>query len=128
MARGSRNGAETLEAYGSEQYADDLGIDILDGDIELQRTTIAGSGYGTAFSGGKDSLLQAAMLFEFTERPLSWSRRPPRFRHFPITRHDGDDMFSMRSRHAATLSSSKCIVISVAPGTMDLHGLAIGYP
>ena len=65
-----RNGAETLEAYGSEQYADDLGIDILDGDVEVQRTTIAGSGYGTAFSGGKDSLLQAAMLFEFTERPL----------------------------------------------------------
>jgi hypothetical protein len=65
-----RNGAATLEANGSGQYADDLGIDILDGDIELQRTTITGSGYGTAFSGGKDSLLQAAMLFELTERPL----------------------------------------------------------
>jgi hypothetical protein len=65
-----RNGVDTLEANGPGQYADDLGIDFLDGDIELQRTTITGSGYGTAFSSGKDSLLQAAMLFELTERPL----------------------------------------------------------
>jgi len=65
-----RNGAETLEANGPGEYADDLGIVIRDGAIDLQRTTVQGSGYGTAFSGGKDSLLQAAMLFEFTERPL----------------------------------------------------------
>src|SRR5262249_21006524 len=50
-----------------------------------------------------------------------WSRRPLRFRHYPIMRQHGDGMFSTRSRHAATLSSSKCVVIFVVSLTMDLQ-------
>lgn len=66
-----QNGVDTLEANGRGQNrSQGRAIEILDGDIEIGRQVIAGSGYGTAFSGGKDSLLQAAMLFEFTERPL----------------------------------------------------------
>src|SRR5262249_25929701 len=36
----------------------------------IPRTLISGSGFGTSFSSGKDSLLQAALLCELTERPL----------------------------------------------------------
>jgi hypothetical protein len=66
-----RNGFDTLEMNRRVQnHADNLDIEVLDGSIEIERPLIAGSGYGTAFSGGKDSLLQAAMLFELTEKPL----------------------------------------------------------
>jgi hypothetical protein len=47
-----------------------LGIEIVDGDYEIPRARIEGTGHGTSFSGGKDSLLQAALLAELTERPL----------------------------------------------------------
>ena len=66
-----RNGADTLEAYGQRQLpSEPLGIEIVDGDLDIPRTAIAGSGYGTAFSSGKDSLLQAALLSELTAKPL----------------------------------------------------------
>jgi hypothetical protein len=66
-----RNGADTLEAYGQRQLpSEPLGIEIVDGDLDIPRTAIAGSGYGTAFSSGKDSLLQAGLLSELTAKPL----------------------------------------------------------
>jgi hypothetical protein len=66
-----RNGLETLDANGPNQARNDaLNIEIIDGDVEIRRSAVSGSGYGTAFSSGKDSLLQAAMLLELSERPL----------------------------------------------------------
>ncbi len=66
-----RNGVDTLEANRQPQnHTSALDIEIIEGDIEIRRPSIAGHGYGTAFSSGKDSLLQAAMLLELTTRPL----------------------------------------------------------
>ena len=65
-----QNGADTLNVYGPSQNAASLGITIIDGDHEVDYARVAGSGCGTAFSSGKDSLLQAALLLELTERPV----------------------------------------------------------
>jgi hypothetical protein len=76
-----QNAADTLEVYGpSRPSAEPLGIEIADGDLDIPRTAINGSGCGTAFSSGKDSLLQAALLSELTEKPLlvtTTSQLPP---------------------------------------------------
>ncbi len=64
-----RNGADTIDAYGPRNSSL-LGIEIVDTGVELPRAAISGAGYGTAFSGGKDSLLQAGLLAELTEKPL----------------------------------------------------------
>jgi hypothetical protein len=66
-----QNGADTLAAYGPERLrSDPLGITIIGGELDIPRTSVSGFGFGTSFSGGKDSLLQAALLCELTERPL----------------------------------------------------------
>jgi hypothetical protein len=65
-----QNGADTLDFYGPPKNLAPLGITIVDGNLDVPYAAVVGSGYGTAFSGGKDSLLQAALLFELTERPL----------------------------------------------------------
>ena len=63
--------ADTLETTRAEmRRAQPLGIDIVCGGLKVPHSKIEGEGYGTAFSSGKDSLLQAALLFELTERPL----------------------------------------------------------
>ena len=84
-----RNAADTLDAYGPPNSTSDLGVVIVDGDIRIPHAAVAGSGYGTAFSGGKDSLLQAALLFELTERPLlvaTTSPMPPLADHVTARR------------------------------------------
>ena len=69
-----RTGLDTLALHvngeGAPPPAASLGVEIVDGDLEIPRQPVAGSGYGTSFSGGKDSLLQTALLAELTERPL----------------------------------------------------------
>ena len=65
-----QNGSDTLDAYGPSQNATPLGITIVDGDVDVPYEVVTGSGFGTSFSGGKDSLLQAGLLLELTERPL----------------------------------------------------------
>ena len=66
-----RNGADTIDAYGNPNLnPPGLGIEIIDNGPEIPRTTVAGQGFGTAFSGGKDSLLQAGLLAELTEKAL----------------------------------------------------------
>ena len=63
--------ADTLESTRAEMRpAQPLGIDIDCGSLKVPHTKIEGSGYGTAFSSGKDSLLQAALLCELTKQPL----------------------------------------------------------
>ncbi len=84
-----RNAADTLDAYGPPNSISDLGVVIVDGDVRIPHAAVAGSGYGTAFSGGKDSLLQAALLFELTERPLlvaTTSPMPPLADHVTARR------------------------------------------
>lgn len=66
-----QNGFDTLAAYGPGRLRSDLlGITIIGGELDIPRTSVSGFGFGTSFSSGKDSLLQAALLCELTERPL----------------------------------------------------------
>lgn len=69
-----QNGLDTLALHvngrAAPPPASPLGIEFVDGDLELPRVPVAGAGFGAAFSGGKDSLLHAALLAELTERPL----------------------------------------------------------
>lgn len=65
-----RTALETLDANGPGRGADELGITIVNGDQETGRATITGSGFAASFSGGKDSLLQTALLCELGTRPL----------------------------------------------------------
>jgi hypothetical protein len=79
-----RNGVETLEAYGSGAGPAGFGIEIRDGALDLPRSRIAGRRYATSFSSGKDSLLQAGLLSELTQRPLlvaTTSPMPPLHDH-----------------------------------------------
>jgi hypothetical protein len=95
-----QNGSDTLDAYGPSQInAGPLGITIVDGDLDVPYATIAGSGCGTAFSGGKDSLLQAALLLELTERPLlvaTTSPMPPLADHITARRRQVFDAIQAR--------------------------------
>lgn len=87
-----QNGADTLEAYGQRQLpSEPLGIEIVDGNLDIPRTVISGSGYGTAFSSGKDSLLQAGLLSELTTKPLlvtTTSPLPPLVDHETARRRE----------------------------------------
>src|SRR5262249_23751606 len=66
-----QNGADTLQAYGrGAPRSEPLDIAFVEGGRDIPRVRIAGTGCGTAFSSGKDSLLQAALLAELTENPL----------------------------------------------------------
>jgi hypothetical protein len=66
-----QNGADTLKSDLPERLRSDLlGITIIGGELDIPRTFVSGFGFGTSFSSGKDSLLQAALLCELTERPL----------------------------------------------------------
>jgi hypothetical protein len=66
-----QNGADTLKSDLPERLRSDLlGITIIGGELDIPRTSVSGFGFGTSFSSGKDSLLQAALLCELTERPL----------------------------------------------------------
>jgi hypothetical protein len=87
-----QNGADTLDVHGPLplQEAAPLGITIVDGDLDVPYRTITGSGCGTAFSGGKDSLLQTGLLLELTERPLlvaTTSPMPPHADHITARRY-----------------------------------------
>lgn len=84
-----RNGLDTLDAYASRRRSGDMSISIVDGELDVPYERVAGSGYGTAFSGGKDSLLQAALLLELTDRPLlvaTTSPMPPLSDHVSARR------------------------------------------
>jgi hypothetical protein len=87
-----QNGADTLQAYGREAPpAEPLDIEFVAGDLEVPRVPIAGTGCGTAFSSGKDSLLQAALLAELTDKPLlvtTTSQLPPFADHQTARRRD----------------------------------------
>lgn len=86
-----RNGVDTIEAYNSHAARYDFGIEIRDGALELPRRRLSGHGYGTSFSGGKDSLLQAALLTELVERPLlvaTTSPMPPLHDHDTARRRE----------------------------------------
>jgi hypothetical protein len=66
-----QNGADTLAACGPERLrSGPLGISLTGGGLDVPRIPLGGSGYGTSFSSGKDSLLQAGLLCELTELPL----------------------------------------------------------
>jgi hypothetical protein len=66
-----QNAADTLESlWRRPRPVGPLGIQLIDGGQQVPHEKVDGVGYGTAFSSGKDSLLQAALLFELTERPL----------------------------------------------------------
>lgn len=69
-----RTGLDTLAHHtngnGPPPPPDTLDIEIVGGDLDVPRTRVEGAGFGTSFSGGKDSLLQAALLAELTPRPL----------------------------------------------------------
>jgi hypothetical protein len=84
-----QNGLDTLDAYGPSQNAAPLGITIVDGDVDVPYEVVTGSGCGTSFSGGKDSLLQAGLLLELTGRPLlvaTTSPMPPLADHITTRR------------------------------------------
>ncbi len=86
-----QNGMDTLSAYGPEDRAAALAITIVDGDLDLPYERVTGSRYATAFSGGKDSLLQAALLLELTEQPLlvaTTSPMPPLADHVTARRRE----------------------------------------
>jgi hypothetical protein len=87
-----QNGADTIAAHGPEQSRSrPLDIAIVDGELDLPRTTISGLGFGTAFSSGKDSLLQTGLLCELTELPLlvtTTSPMPPLEDHETQRRRD----------------------------------------
>jgi hypothetical protein len=83
-----QNGLDTLAYHlngrGAPMQNGALGIEIVDGALEIPRRPVSGAGFGTSFSGGKDSLLQAALLAELTERPLlvaTTSPMPPTTDH-----------------------------------------------
>jgi hypothetical protein len=66
-----QNGADTLDALGpAQRRGRPLGVTFVCGELDVPRTPIQGSSFGTSFSGGKDSLLQAGLLCELTTRPL----------------------------------------------------------
>jgi hypothetical protein len=81
-----RNAADTIDAYGPRNInPSQLGIEIIDNGVEMRRTVVHGLGYGTAFSGGKDSLLQTGLLAELTEKPLLVTTTSPLP---PLTDHE----------------------------------------
>jgi hypothetical protein len=90
-----QNGLDTLahhiDGRGAPMPAGPLGIEIVEGELEMPRRPVAGGGFGTSFSGGKDSLLQAALLAELTERPLlvaTTSPMPPTADHETARRRE----------------------------------------
>jgi hypothetical protein len=94
-----QNGLDTLHAYGAPHDAAPLGITFVDGLLHVPQEIITGCGYGTAFSGGKDSLLQAGLLLELTERPLlvaTTSPMPPSADHATARRRQVFDAIQER--------------------------------
>jgi hypothetical protein len=86
-----RNCADTLDAYGPSPVEADNRIEIIDGNLDVPYVLLKGSGCGTAFSSGKDSLLQAALLFELSDNPLlvaTTSPLPPLEDHGTKRRRD----------------------------------------
>ena len=59
---------ETVHQTGAPDQP--LGIRFIDGPEAAPHERIVGGGFGAAFSSGKDSLLQASLLFELTGNPL----------------------------------------------------------
>jgi hypothetical protein len=86
------NGAHTLAAYNPARASfESVGIALTYGDRDLARRRIAGFGFATSFSSGKDSLLQAGLLCELTERPLlvtTTSPLPPLADHQTLRRKE----------------------------------------
>jgi hypothetical protein len=87
-----QNAADTLESLRRRpRPVSPLGIQLIDGALQIPHEVVDGVGYGTAFSSGKDSLLQAALLFELTERPLlvtTTSPMPPLSDHETARRRE----------------------------------------
>jgi hypothetical protein len=87
-----QNAADTLESIRRQKRpAAPLSIQLIDGALQVPHEVVDGVGYGTAFSSGKDSLLQAALLFELTERPLlvtTTSPLPPYSDHETVRRRE----------------------------------------
>src|SRR4051812_22383285 len=66
-----QNGADTLELHrDTGEGSDPLDITLFDGNMDIPYRAVVGTGFGTAFSSGKDSLLQAGLLMELFDRPL----------------------------------------------------------
>jgi hypothetical protein len=86
------NAMETLRTMRlNDDAPTEASITLVSGPLEAPQTPIEGDGFGGAFSGGKDSLLQAAMLFELTERPLlvaTTSPMPPLSDHLTKRRRE----------------------------------------
>lgn len=104
------NGWDTLRAYAPPKHAQDLAISIAEGDLDVPYESVVGSGYGTAFSGGKDSLLQAGLLFELTERPLlvaTTSPMPPLADHVSVRRRELFEQIKRR-RHPVFVEVTTC--------------------
>jgi hypothetical protein len=97
-----QTGADTLAAYHEPpDVSGDLGIEILGGMLHVPRTPVHGSGFATAFSGGKDSLLQTALLCELTPDPLlvaTTSPLPPLSDHLTARRRHVFDAIQTRRR------------------------------
>jgi hypothetical protein len=80
--------ADTLESTRAEDRPPEpLGIEIVGGDLDIPHALVSGTGFGAAFSSGKDSLLQAALLFELTEQPLLVTTTSPMP---PLADHETD--------------------------------------
>jgi hypothetical protein len=122
-----RNGADTLWACGLDSLRSEaLGISITGGELDVSPQAIAGSGYGTAFSSGKDSLLQAGLLCELTERPLLVTTTSPLP---PLADHDTE---RRRNVFAAIQARRKLRFVEVVSDFRSIwdNGFAggLGYP
>jgi hypothetical protein len=104
-----QNGFDTLEAYSSPKKKQNLDIKITDGDLVVPYERASGRGYGTAFSGGKDSLLQSALLFEIINRPLlvaTSSPMPPLADHVTMRRRQIFKQIQVRANPVFVETSS----------------------
>lgn len=117
----------TIEKYGqSADFARSIEI-VAEGDClaEVEPTPESGR-FATAYSGGKDSLVQAALLCEFTERPLlvnTYSPMEPLLDHDWPFRHRA--MAEMRARRNVELVEVKSDLRSIWPHYDITHSL--GY-
>jgi hypothetical protein len=122
-----QNGVDTLAAYGPERLrSEPLGIEIIGGELDVPRTPIEGSRCGTAFSSGKDSLLQAGLLCELTDHPLlvtTTSPLPPLADH--VTQRRRQVLADIGTRRKVTLVD----VVSDFRSTWDnAFAGRLGYP
>jgi len=127
-----RTGLDTLALHPSGKGAppppDALGIDIVGGDLDCPRRRVEGSGFGTAFSSGKDSLLQAALLAELTERPLLVATTAPMPRTFDHETPRRRQVFAaiQARRNVNFVEVESDLRANWNQGFAAIHGYAIG--